>query len=155
MIDMRCIGRSAFILSVAIWSFGCSDGGPALDGTLLVTDRSSGSIVFIDLATRAEVARVPVGPIIPHEVAVSPDGRMALTSEYGPNDQPGRHIILIDVAAALKRADDRCVSAGTADAVGFQRLHQASIGKARRWLREVLQRIDLTEVQGIALLQRR
>ena len=97
---MRCTWRSVFILSAALWSFGCSDGGPALDGTLLVTNRSGGSISFIDLATRTEVARVPVGPIIPHEVAVSPDGRMALTSEYGPNDQPGRHIILIDVATA-------------------------------------------------------
>ena len=75
-------------------------GAAAQEGTLLVTNRSGGSISFIDLPTRTEVARVPVGPIIPHEVAVSPDGRMALTSEYGPNDQPGRHIILIDVASA-------------------------------------------------------
>ena len=96
----RCLGRSAIILSAALWIAGCSDGGPALDGTLLVTDRSSGSIAFIDLATRAEVARVPVGEIIPHEVAVSPDGSMALTSEYGPNDQPGQHVILMDVATA-------------------------------------------------------
>ena len=100
MLGMHCIGRSAFILSVAIWSFGCSDSVTPLDGTLLVTDRSGGSIVFMDLATRTEVARVPVGPIIPHEVAVSPDGRMALTSEYGPNNEPGQHIILIDVATA-------------------------------------------------------
>lgn len=101
----RRIVRWVFVLPAAIWSFGCSDGGPApdgamLDGTLLVTDRASGSIAFIDLATRTEVARVPVGEIIPHEVAVSPDGSMALTSEYGPNDQPGRHVILMDVATA-------------------------------------------------------
>ena len=43
---------------------------------------------------------MPIGPIIPHEVAVSPDGRLALTSEYGPNSNPGRHVILIDVATA-------------------------------------------------------
>ncbi|MDD9996140.1 MAG: hypothetical protein OXQ89_00195 [Rhodospirillaceae bacterium] len=71
-----------------------------MDGTLLVTDRASGSIAFIDLATREEVGRVPVGEIIPHEVDVSPDGRMALTSEYGPNNEPGRHVILMDVATA-------------------------------------------------------
>lgn len=100
MPGMRCTGRSVFILPAAIWLAGCSDGGPAFDGTLLVTDRASGSIAFIDLATRTEVGRVPVGSIIPHEVDVSPDGRMALTSEYGPNDQPGRHIILMDVATA-------------------------------------------------------
>ena len=95
-----CLGRMAIILAAAIWLLGCSNGGIPLDGTLLVTDRSSGSIAFIDLATRAEVARVPVGEVIPHEVAVSPDGSMALTSEYGPNDQPGQHVILMDVATA-------------------------------------------------------
>lgn len=100
MLGMRFAGRSVFIFSAAILLVACSDSGPALDGTLLVTDRESGSIAFIDLATRAEVARVPVGEIIPHEVAVSPDGRMALTSEYGPNDEPGRHVILMDVATA-------------------------------------------------------
>ena len=72
-----CMGRMAIILAAAMWLFGCSNGGIRLDGTLLVTDRSSGSIAFIDLATREEVARVPVGEIIPHEVAVSPDGSMA------------------------------------------------------------------------------
>ena len=65
----------------------------ALDGTLLVSNRSGGSVSFIDLTTRVEIARVPVGPRIPHEVAVSPDGRLALTSEYGPNTSPGRHVI--------------------------------------------------------------
>jgi len=72
----------------------------ARDGTLLVSNRSGGSISFIDLTTGVEIARVPVGPIIPHEVAVSPDGRLALTAEYGPNSNPGRHVILIDVATA-------------------------------------------------------
>jgi YVTN family beta-propeller protein len=44
------------------------------------------------------MARVPIGPAIPHEVAVSPDGRLALTGEYGPNDRPGQHVVVIDVA---------------------------------------------------------
>ena len=95
-----CLGRMAIILAAVMWLLGCSNGGIPLDGTLLVTDRASGSIAFIDLETRAEVARVPVGEIIPHEVAVSPDGSMALTSEYGPNDQPGQSVILMDVATA-------------------------------------------------------
>ncbi len=72
----------------------------ALDGTLLVTNRSGGSISFIDLPTGLEIARVPVGPTIPHEVAVSPDGRQALTAEYGAGDDHGRHVILIDIASA-------------------------------------------------------
>ena len=72
----------------------------ASDGTLLVANRSGGSISFIDLTTGIEIARVPIGPVIPHEVDVSPDGRLALTSEYGPEGNHGRHIVLIDVATA-------------------------------------------------------
>ena len=72
----------------------------AQEGTLVVANRSGGSVSLIDLETRVEVARLPVGPIIPHEVAVSPDGRLAMTAEYGPNDSPGRHVILIDIPNA-------------------------------------------------------
>jgi len=79
----------------------------AQDGTLLVANRAGGSISLIDLETRLEVARLPIGPIIPHEVAVSPDGRFALTGEYGPNSNQGRHVILIDIqnASIIGRID--------------------------------------------------
>jgi YVTN family beta-propeller protein len=33
-------------------------------------------------------------------VDVSPNGRLALTAEYGPNNNPGRHIVLIDIPSA-------------------------------------------------------
>jgi DNA-binding beta-propeller fold protein YncE len=72
----------------------------ALDGTLLVANRAGGSVSFIDLTTGIEVARVPIGPVIPHEVDVSPDGRLALTTEYGPEQNHGRHVVLMDVASA-------------------------------------------------------
>jgi hypothetical protein len=72
----------------------------ALDGTLIVANRTGGSISFIDLSVGVEVARLPIGPIIPHEVAVSPDGKLVLTSEYGPNNHPGQHVLLIDVSTA-------------------------------------------------------
>ncbi|MGB5253603.1 MAG: hypothetical protein WBN68_12865, partial [Sedimenticolaceae bacterium] len=51
----------------------------AMEGTLLVANRDGGSISLIDFPTRVEVARLPIGPVIPHEVDVSPDGRLALT----------------------------------------------------------------------------
>jgi hypothetical protein len=72
----------------------------ALDGTLLVTNRNGGSISFFDLTTLTEIARVPIGPTIPHEVAVSPDGRQAITAEYGAGEDHGRHVVLIDIASA-------------------------------------------------------
>jgi len=70
------------------------------EGTLVVANRAGGSISLIDLPTGLEVARLPIGPTIPHEAAVSPDGRYALTGEYGPNSAPGRHIVLIDIVDA-------------------------------------------------------
>jgi YVTN family beta-propeller protein len=33
-------------------------------------------------------------------VGVSPNGRLAVTGEYGPNDGPGRHLVVIDVPDA-------------------------------------------------------
>ena len=78
----------------------CCSNAVALEGTLLVSNRYGGSISFIDLATRFEIARVPIGPVIPHEVTVSPDGRRALTVEYGPDSRRGRHVILMDVPTA-------------------------------------------------------
>ena len=77
--------------------------GPAhaqQDGTLVVANRAGGSVSLIDLPTALEIARLPIGPTIPHEVAVSPDGRFALTAEYGPNSAPGRHVVLIDIVDA-------------------------------------------------------
>ncbi len=92
--------RSALPTISLLASLLVSGGAMALDGTLIVANRAGGSISLIDLASRVEIARVPVGPVIPHEVDVSPDGRLALTAEYGGNDNPGRHVILIDIASA-------------------------------------------------------
>ena len=72
----------------------------ALEGTLLVANREGGSISFFDLATEREIARVPIGSAIPHEVAISPDGRWAVAGEYGPNGSPGPRLIVIDIVNA-------------------------------------------------------
>ena len=72
----------------------------ALEGTLLVANREGGSISFFDLATEREIARVPIGPAIPHEVAISPDGRWAVAGEYGPNGSPGQRLVVIDIVNA-------------------------------------------------------
>jgi DNA-binding beta-propeller fold protein YncE len=90
-----CLYASLFALLLASSSRGAFQ---AIGGTLLVANRSGGSISLFDLETGVEMARVPIGPAIPHEVAVSPDGRLALTGEYGPNESPGRHLVVIDVA---------------------------------------------------------
>ena len=73
----------------------------AQDGTLLVVNRhaDAGSVSFFDLQTESEIARVPIGPGWPHEVAVSPDGRLALTAEYG-RETPGERLVVIDIPGA-------------------------------------------------------
>lgn len=77
-----------------------SAGALAQEGTLLVANRVGGSISMIDMSTKVEIARLPIGPLTPHEIDVSADGRWALTTEYGPNSNPGRHVILIDIPNA-------------------------------------------------------
>lgn len=77
-----------------------STGALAQEGTLLVANRVGGSISMIDMATKVEIARLPIGPVVPHEIDVSADGRWALTTEYGPNSNPGRHLVLIDILNA-------------------------------------------------------
>jgi YVTN family beta-propeller protein len=72
----------------------------SLSGTLLVANRDGGSISFFDLEAGVEMARLPVGPRIPHEIAISPDGRLALSSEYGTGDDRGRTLLVIDVPTA-------------------------------------------------------
>jgi YVTN family beta-propeller protein len=92
-------GRTSLLLSpVLLVSLAAA--ALAQDGTLVVANRAGGSISLIDFPTRLEVARLPIGPIIPHEVAISPDGRLALTAEYGPESRHGRHVVLINIPDA-------------------------------------------------------
>ena len=87
-------------VAVLLLSLAIAAPAVAQQGTLLVANRSGGSVSFIDLPTGLEIARVPIGSVIAHEVDVSADGRRALTTEYGSDDDRGRHVVLIDVASA-------------------------------------------------------
>ena len=69
--------------------------GPAA-GTLLVGNKGEDTMSFIALATGQELARVPTGRM-PHEIAVSPDGRQAAVVAYG-----GRTIDIFDVASRAR-----------------------------------------------------
>jgi YVTN family beta-propeller protein len=67
---------------------------PAAAATLLTGNKAENTVSFIDLATGKERARLPTGPM-PHEIAVSPDGRTAAVVAYG-----AKQIDLYDVADA-------------------------------------------------------
>ena len=99
--------RSLLTLICLLLSFTTQGADNALTGTLLVANRNGGSISMIDLQTRTEIARLPIGPTVPHELAASPDGRWAVTGEYGSGNNPGRHLVVIDISAAqiVRRID--------------------------------------------------
>lgn len=68
-------------------------------GTLLVLNKAENTATLVDLPSGRTVATLPTGDG-PHEVAVSPDGRWALATNYGTAQAPGRTLTLIDVPAA-------------------------------------------------------
>jgi YVTN family beta-propeller protein len=61
-------------------------------GTLLVGNKGEDSVSFIDLATGRELGRAATGRM-PHEIAISPDGRQAAVVSYG-----GQSIDIFDIA---------------------------------------------------------
>ena len=67
-----------------------------LSGTLLVGNKGEDTLSFIDLKSGREIARRETGPN-PHEVAISPDGKLAAVVSYG-----GDTIDVFDVASHSK-----------------------------------------------------
>lgn len=71
----------------------------ATGATLLVANKSDDSLSLLQLPGGELVATLPTGKA-PHEVAVSPDGRRALVSNYGTQGRSGRSLTLVDIPAA-------------------------------------------------------
>jgi len=65
--------------------------------TLVVANKAEATASLVDIGSGKIVTTLPVGTG-PHEVAVSPDGRLALVANYGTGPQPGSSLTLIDVA---------------------------------------------------------
>lgn len=65
-------------------------------GTLLVLNKSDDTVSLVDLETKQIRATLPTGDG-PHEVAVSPDGKTAVVSNYGDTQHPGNTLTVIDV----------------------------------------------------------
>lgn len=70
---------------IAALAFADQPGAQRADGgVLLVTNKSGDSISLLDPETGQELHRLPTGTS-PHEVAVTPDGRLAFVANYGHN----------------------------------------------------------------------
>lgn len=61
-------------------------------GTLVVVNKEPGTATFVDVATGGRLVTLPTGPV-PHELAMSSDGRRAVASNYG-----GNTLTVLDVA---------------------------------------------------------
>jgi YVTN family beta-propeller protein len=70
----------------------------AVSSALLALNKGEGTASFVDPEGGDVMATVSVGEG-PHEVAVSPDGALAVASNYGVADAPGSTLSVIDVAA--------------------------------------------------------
>lgn len=64
--------------------------------TLLVGNKTDNTVDLIDLESNRSVATLPTGTG-PHEIAVSPDGRTAVISNYGTREAPGGSLTVVDV----------------------------------------------------------
>jgi YVTN family beta-propeller protein len=96
----RSVGAFAGVLGLAALlasapeTAGAQERAPS--GTLIVLNKSDGTALLIDLPGGGVAASVPTGEG-PHEVAVSPDGRWAVISNYGTAGAPGHTLTLVDV----------------------------------------------------------
>ncbi len=66
-------------------------------GRLVVLNKAEASASLLDLGTGDERVRLPVG-VGPHEVAVAPDGRIAVVANYGAA-MPGCSLTVLDLVA--------------------------------------------------------
>ncbi|NER17698.1 YncE family protein [Spongiivirga citrea] len=69
----------------------------AQEGTLVVLNKSDHTVDLIDLQTQKSKATIPTG-IGPHEVAISPDHKTAVITNYGDRSEPGKSLTVIDIA---------------------------------------------------------
>jgi DNA-binding beta-propeller fold protein YncE len=65
---------------------------------LLVANKAEATLSVLELPAGKELARLPTG-VGPHEIAVSPDGRRAVISNYGDKNELGRTLTVVDLVA--------------------------------------------------------
>jgi len=92
---------------------------PARTGVLVVANQQAASATILNAATLKTIATLKVG-LGPHEVAVSPDGRWAVVTNYGTRDAQGNTLSVIDLSLVMP------VVARTIDLGEYHRPHGAA-----------------------------
>jgi YVTN family beta-propeller protein len=72
---------------------------PVLADTLLIANKTDNTVDLFDLEAGRSAATLPTG-MAPHEIAVSPNGKLAVISNYGPRGKPGSSLTVIDIGKA-------------------------------------------------------
>lgn len=93
---------------------------------LLVCNKADNSVSIFDPRSRKELAVLPTGDG-PHEIAISPDGRTAVVSDYGAQ-KPGNTLTVIAIAEArvtktIRLAGKRNAADGTTAEFDYLRPH--------------------------------
>jgi DNA-binding beta-propeller fold protein YncE len=90
-----CLAAVALLAAGASWS-----------ETLLVVRKTDNALDLVDPGSGLALATVELG-FAPHEVSVSPDGRLAAVSNYGTRERPGSTLSVIDLETAreIRRID--------------------------------------------------
>jgi len=86
----------AAIAAIAFASLAPACAQPTAGPILLIGNKGEDTVSFVDLSTGEELGRSPTGKM-PHEIAISPDGRQAAVVAYGD-----RTIDLFDVATRAR-----------------------------------------------------
>lgn len=81
--------RSTLLVPLVLCTLAAARRSPAQQPGLIVLNKSEATASLISLADGRTVATMPVGDG-PHEIAVSPDGRWAMASNYG-----GTHLLVL------------------------------------------------------------
>jgi YVTN family beta-propeller protein len=94
----RHVSRHTGLEIAVLWIAFAVSVNAAGSGTLLVLNKSDNTVSLIDLASKESIATISTG-VGPHEVAVSPDGKIAAVANYGNRARPGNTLTVIDVPA--------------------------------------------------------
>lgn len=82
----------AAVLAIAAPRAAHGQAGPYL----LVVNKAEASLSVVSPSQGRELKRIPTGHA-PHEVAVAPDGKTAVVTNYGTGQEPGNTLTLVDL----------------------------------------------------------
>jgi DNA-binding beta-propeller fold protein YncE len=100
---MRIVPWSIITVAIAVAALASP---PLVAETLLVVRKTADALDLVDPGSGQQLASVSVGHT-PHEVSVSPDGRLAAVTNYGTRELPGSTLSIVDLAEPreLRRID--------------------------------------------------